>query len=128
MLWLWHRPTAIAPIRLLAWEPPCAAGAALEKAKTQKKKKKKGEKKGNRRKVLNINLNIKVMKTTETGSRKEGQWSENVGTMSTKIHPLRQIINSQHVTVKISHLEKKMILRNELKSYQRSQSNNYTRC
>ena len=33
LLWLWRRPTATAPIRPLAWEPPCAAGAALEKAK-----------------------------------------------------------------------------------------------
>jgi len=34
LLWLWCRPVATAPIRPLAWEPPCAAGAALEKAKT----------------------------------------------------------------------------------------------
>ena len=33
LLWLWHRPAATALIRPLAWEPPCAAGAALEKAK-----------------------------------------------------------------------------------------------
>ena len=30
LLWLWCRPAAIAPIRLLAWEPPHAAGAALK--------------------------------------------------------------------------------------------------
>ena len=29
MLWLWRRPAAVAPIRPLAWEPPCAGGAAL---------------------------------------------------------------------------------------------------
>ena len=39
LLWLWRRPVATAPIRPLAWEPPYAAGAALEKAKRQKKKK-----------------------------------------------------------------------------------------
>ena len=33
VLWLWWRPVAIAPIGPLAWEPPCAAGAALEKTK-----------------------------------------------------------------------------------------------
>ena len=33
LLWLWCRPVATAPIRPLAWEPPYAAGAALEKAK-----------------------------------------------------------------------------------------------
>ena len=37
LLRLWRRPAATAPIRPLAWEPPCAAGAALEKAKRQKK-------------------------------------------------------------------------------------------
>ena len=31
LLWLWCRPAAIAPIQLLAWEPPYAMGAALEK-------------------------------------------------------------------------------------------------
>ena len=39
LLWLWRRPVATAPIRPLAWEPPYASGAALEKAKRQKKKK-----------------------------------------------------------------------------------------
>ena len=39
LLWLWRRPAAMALIRPLAWEPPYAAGAALEKAKRKKKKK-----------------------------------------------------------------------------------------
>ena len=39
LLWLWRRPAATAPLRPLAWEPPCAMGAALEKTKRQKKKK-----------------------------------------------------------------------------------------
>ena len=33
LLWLWHRPAAMAPIGPLAWEPPCATGAALKKKK-----------------------------------------------------------------------------------------------
>ena len=33
LLWLWGRPVAAALIRALAWEPPCAAGAALERQK-----------------------------------------------------------------------------------------------
>ena len=33
LLWLWCRPEAAAPIRPLAWEVPCAAGAALKKEK-----------------------------------------------------------------------------------------------
>ena len=41
MLWLWRRPTAIAPIRPLAWELPCAMGVALQKPKKKKKKKRK---------------------------------------------------------------------------------------
>ena len=30
---LWLRPAAIAPIRPLAWDPPCATGVALIKKK-----------------------------------------------------------------------------------------------
>ena len=41
LLWLWCRLAATALIRPLAWEPPYAMGAALEKAKRQKDKKKK---------------------------------------------------------------------------------------
>ena len=37
LLWLWLRPATTVPIRPLAWEPPYAEGAALEKAKRQKK-------------------------------------------------------------------------------------------
>ena len=37
LLWLWRRPVAIALIQPLAWEPPYATGAALEKAKKKKK-------------------------------------------------------------------------------------------
>ena len=40
LLCLWCRPAATAPIRPLAWEPPCATGVAL-KNKRQKTKKKK---------------------------------------------------------------------------------------
>ena len=39
LLWLWFRPVATALIRPLAWEPPYAAGAALEKAKRQQQQK-----------------------------------------------------------------------------------------
>ena len=31
LLWLWYRPAATAPIRLLTWEPPYAAGVALKR-------------------------------------------------------------------------------------------------
>ena len=37
LLWLWHRPTAVALIRPLAWEPPHAVGAALKREKKIKK-------------------------------------------------------------------------------------------
>ena len=45
LLWLWHRLAVTALIRPLAWGPPYAAGAALEKTKRQKDKKKKKKKK-----------------------------------------------------------------------------------
>ena len=38
LLCLWSRPVATAPIRPLAWEPPYAAGAALEKTNKQTNK------------------------------------------------------------------------------------------
>ena len=41
LLWLWCRPVATASIGPLAWEPPHAAGVALEKAKGQKQTNKK---------------------------------------------------------------------------------------
>ena len=33
LLWLRRRAAAVAPIRLLAWDPPCALGADLKIAK-----------------------------------------------------------------------------------------------
>ena len=36
MLWLWHRPAAAAPIRILAWEPPYTTGEALKRPKKKK--------------------------------------------------------------------------------------------
>ena len=38
LLWLWRRLVATAPIRPLAWEPPYAVGAALERQKDKKEK------------------------------------------------------------------------------------------
>ena len=37
--WLWHRPSATAPIEPLAWEPPYAASAALKRQKQQQQQK-----------------------------------------------------------------------------------------
>ena len=36
LLWLWHRPAAIAPIRPLAWEPPYAMGVVLKRPPQKK--------------------------------------------------------------------------------------------
>ena len=33
LLWLWCRPATVAPIRPLAWEPPCAVDVALKRKK-----------------------------------------------------------------------------------------------
>ena len=40
LLWLWCRLAVAALIQPLAWEPPYAKGAALEKTKKDQKKKK----------------------------------------------------------------------------------------
>ena len=37
LLWLWHKPVAVALIRPLAWEPPYAMAAALKSTKKKKK-------------------------------------------------------------------------------------------
>ena len=39
LLWLWHRPAAVAPIKPLAWALPCAVGTAL-KSKNETKQNK----------------------------------------------------------------------------------------
>ena len=39
LLWLWHRPAAVALIQPLAWEPPYAAGVALKSKKINKQNK-----------------------------------------------------------------------------------------
>ena len=41
---LWRRPAAVAPTGPLAWEPPCAAGAAVKSKKNKKTKKLKTKK------------------------------------------------------------------------------------
>ena len=40
LLWLWHRPAAVALTQPLAWEPPNAMDAALKRQKTKKNQKK----------------------------------------------------------------------------------------
>ena len=39
LLWLWHRPAAVALIQPLAWEPPQAVNVNLKSKKKKKKKK-----------------------------------------------------------------------------------------
>ena len=54
LLWLWCRLAAIAQVGPLAWEPLCAAGAALKSKKKKKKKKTKwGKKKKKKKKKKN---------------------------------------------------------------------------
>ena len=55
LLWLLCRPAAVAPIQLLAWELPNAAGAALKRQKT-----KEGERE-----------NVKMSPTTESSGSSE---------------------------------------------------------
>ena len=35
LLWLWYRLAAVAPIRILVWEPPYAVGVALKRLNKQ---------------------------------------------------------------------------------------------
>ena len=52
LLWLWHRLTATAPIRPLAWEPSIYHRSGPRNGKkTKKKKKKKKERKKERKKI-----------------------------------------------------------------------------
>ena len=66
LLWLWHKPLATALVRPLAWEPPYAAGAALEMAKKSQKEKKKKERKKRDRNQINKNRNEKEITTDNT--------------------------------------------------------------
>ena len=43
LLWLWHKPTAVALIGPIAWEPLYAMGVALKNKKQTNKKKEVGE-------------------------------------------------------------------------------------
>ena len=51
LLWLWCRPSAIALIQPLAWEPPYVAEAALEKGKKTPQKKKEKKRKAYKQKT-----------------------------------------------------------------------------
>ena len=54
LLWLWGKPAATALIRPLAWEPPCAEGAAIKKKKKNKKQKKKKRKEKEKERIPKI--------------------------------------------------------------------------
>ena len=66
LLRLWPRPEAVAPIRPIACEPPCAAGAALKGKKKKKNKTKKKKK----------NKTKKQKTNQERNSRKDNAWGE----------------------------------------------------
>ena len=72
LLWPWCRPVATAPIQPLAWEPPHAVEAALEKAKRQKKKKRKKNKK-NRNRLRDIENRGVVAKGEGLGKIRSGR-------------------------------------------------------
>ena len=72
MLWLWHRPAAVAAIRPLAGKPPYAAGAALEKAKRQKQKTKNKSKQTNKQKKQIKDGLQRKRNSSQAGIVKEG--------------------------------------------------------
>ena len=53
LLWLWCRQAAIALIRPLAWEPPYAPGAALQRKARKGEREKEREKAKERKKERN---------------------------------------------------------------------------
>ena len=57
LLWLWHRPSATAPIRPLPWESPYAMGVDLKRQK--KKKELDGKIEGQREGELDIETQVK---------------------------------------------------------------------
>ena len=69
-LWLWWRPAAAVLIRSLAWEPPCAVGAALEKTKGQKIKKERKGKKTQKFRIMYFYIKDKI----SPRYTKEKQW------------------------------------------------------
>ena len=54
LLWIWRRLVATTLIGLLAWEPPCAKGAALEETKTNKQQNKTNQGTNKKTKFLKI--------------------------------------------------------------------------
>jgi len=65
LLWLWRRPVATALIQPLAWESPCAAGAAQEIATTTTtttKKRQKTKKKKNKTTRPSIDKDVMQLK------------------------------------------------------------------
>ena len=62
------RPAATAPIRPLAWEPPYASGAALEKTKRPKKPKQTNKKNQSIMKKCNLRY-PKVLVSGETNEK-----------------------------------------------------------
>ena len=54
LLWLWCRPAAIALIRPLAWEPPYAVSAPLEKTKKGRKKERKTDRQTGKKAGLSL--------------------------------------------------------------------------
>ena len=61
LLWLWHRPAAVALIGLLTWEPLYATGAALKKQKQTNKTNKKTKQKNTQNKPKQNKTKKKIM-------------------------------------------------------------------
>ena len=79
LLWLWHRPAAVAPIQPLAWELPYATDAAL-KRKKQKTKQKKNHIHSTTYTIINKDLLYNIGNSTQhsvltyMGKESEKEW------------------------------------------------------
>jgi len=74
LLWLWRRPVATALIQPLAWEPPYAAGAALEKAKRPKKTETKTKTKNRKQTKNEVHLYVLIEKDIQGIQITKEQW------------------------------------------------------
>ena len=61
LLWLWRRPAATASIWPLAWEIPCATGAARQKKKREREREREEDQK-REKKIEKVNTHIKSEK------------------------------------------------------------------
>jgi len=110
LLWLWCRPVAtasIGPLGPLAWEPPCAARVALEKAKRQKQNKTKQEKTNKKKNSKKQLRDLEIINLQEKDIRlmMAKMMQDFVKSLDAKIDNLLQILNKEIQDLKLKQGE-----------------------